>query len=133
MSNLIPVYGCFIVPPLGRIGMTETEVRQSGRAAMIATYPMARVARARERGEPQGLMKVLVDSRSREILGAAILGIEGDEVVHSLLQLMAAGTPYERMLQKVHIHPTVSELLPSTLAGLRPQCGRASCRERVWQ
>lgn len=119
-ANRIPVYGLFIDPPLGRIGMTETEVRQSGRAAMIATYPMARVARAHERGETQGLMKVLVDSRSREILGAAILGIEGDEAVHSLLQLMAAGTPYERMMQTVHIHPTVSEHIPTMLAGLKP-------------
>lgn len=120
IANRIPVYGLFIDPPLGRIGMTETEVRQSGRAAMIATYPMARVARARERGETQGLMKVLVDSRSRKILGAAILGIEGDEVVHSLLQLMAAGRPYEQMMQTVHIHPTVSELIPTMLAGLKP-------------
>lgn len=120
ISNRIPVYGLFTDPPLGRIGMTETEVRQSGRAAMIATYPMARVARAHERGETQGLMKVLVDSHSRKILGAAILGIEGDEVVHSLLQLMAAGTPYEQMMQTVHIHPTVSELIPTMLAGLKP-------------
>lgn len=120
VANRIPVYGLFIDPPLGRIGMTETEVRQSGRAAMIATYPMARVARAKERGETQGLMKVLVDTHSRKILGAAILGIEGDEVVHSLLQLMAAGTPYEQMMQTVHIHPTVSELLPTMLAGLKP-------------
>jgi pyruvate/2-oxoglutarate dehydrogenase complex dihydrolipoamide dehydrogenase (E3) component len=120
ISSRIPVYGLFIDPPLGRIGMTETEVRQSGTAAMIATYPMARVSRAQERGETQGLMKVVVDSLSRTILGAAILGIEGDEVVHSLLQLMAAGTPYEKMVQTVHIHPTVSELVPTMLAGLKP-------------
>lgn len=120
IANRIPVYGLFIDPPLGRIGMTETEVRLSGRPAMIATYPMARVARARERGEIQGLMKVLVDSRSKQILGAAILGIEGDEVVHSLLQLMATGTSYEQMMQTVHIHPTVSELIPTMLAGLKP-------------
>lgn len=120
IANRIPVYGLFIDPPLGRIGMTEIEVRQSGRSAMIATYPMARVSRARERGETQGLMKVLVDSSSRQILGAAILGIEGDEVVHSLLQLMAAGIPYEQMMHTVHIHPTVSELIPTMLAELKP-------------
>jgi pyruvate/2-oxoglutarate dehydrogenase complex dihydrolipoamide dehydrogenase (E3) component len=87
---------------------------------MVATYPMARVARTRERGETQGLIKVLVDSRSGKILGAAVLGIEGDEVVHSLLQLMAAGTSYEQMTRTVHIHPTVSELIPTVLAGLKP-------------
>lgn len=116
----IPVYGLFIDPPLGRVGMTETEVRRSGRPALMATYPMARVARARERGETQGMIKVLVDAESRLILGAAILGIEGDEAVHSLLQLMAAGTPYERMMQTMHIHPTVSELIPTTLSALKP-------------
>jgi len=78
------------------------------------------VARARERGETQGLMKVLVDAETRRILGAAILGIGGDEVVHSLLQLMAAGTPYTTMMETVHIHPTVTELLPTLLAGLKP-------------
>lgn len=120
IANPIPVYGLFIDPPLGRIGMTEAEVRQSGQAAMIATYPMVSVARAHERSETQGLIKVLVDSSSGRILGAAVLGIEGDEVVHSLLQPMAAGTSYEQMMRTVHIHPTVSELIPTVLAGLKP-------------
>jgi pyruvate/2-oxoglutarate dehydrogenase complex dihydrolipoamide dehydrogenase (E3) component len=120
IADRIPVYGLFIDPPLGRIGMTEAEVRQSGRAAMIATYPMARVARARERGETQGIFKVLVDVSSGRILGAAVLGLEGDEVVHSLLQPMAAGTSYEQIMRTVHIHPTVSELIPTVLAGLKP-------------
>jgi pyruvate/2-oxoglutarate dehydrogenase complex dihydrolipoamide dehydrogenase (E3) component len=82
--------------------------------------PMARVSRARERGETQGLMKVLVDARSKQILGAAILGIGGDEVVQSLLQLMAAGTPYTTMMHTMHIHPTVTELIPTLLADLKP-------------
>jgi pyruvate/2-oxoglutarate dehydrogenase complex dihydrolipoamide dehydrogenase (E3) component len=120
IANRIPAYGLFIDPPLGRIGMTETEARQSGRSAMVGTYPMAKVSRARERGETRGLMKVVVDSRSRTILGAAILGIEGDEVVHSLLQLMAAGTPYDKLVETMHIHPTVSELVPTMFAGLKP-------------
>ena len=119
ISDRIPVYGLFIDPPLGRVGLTEAEVRQSGRDAMIATYPMARVARAHERGETQGLMKVIVDTHSRTILGAAILGIEGDEVVHSVLQLMATSTPYEKMMHTVHIHPTVSELIPTMLGDLK--------------
>ena len=120
IAGRIPVHGLFIDPPLGRIGMSETEVRKAGIKALIATMPMTKVARARERGETQGLMKVLVDAKSRHILGAAILGIGGDEVVHSLLQLMAAGTPYTRMMETVHIHPTVSELIPTLLAGLKP-------------
>jgi pyruvate/2-oxoglutarate dehydrogenase complex dihydrolipoamide dehydrogenase (E3) component len=120
IANRIPVHGLFIDPPLGRIGMTEAEVRQSRRPAMIATYPMAGVARARERGETQGLIKVLVDTNSGRILGAAVLGLEGDEVVHSLLQPMAAGISYEQIMRTVHIHPTVSELIPTVLAGLKP-------------
>jgi len=82
--------------------------------------PMTKVARARERGETQGLMKVLVDAESKQILGAAILGIGGDEVVQSLLQLMAAGTPCTTMMHTTHIHPTVTELLPTLLADLKP-------------
>lgn len=120
VANRIPVYGLFIDPPLGRIGMSEAEVRQSGRKALLATRPMTQVARARERGETQGMMKVLVDAETSKILGAAILGIGGDEVVQSLLQLMAAGTPYTTMMETVHIHPTVSELLPTLLADLKP-------------
>ncbi|MFP9136334.1 FAD-containing oxidoreductase [Devosia sp. XGJD_8] len=116
----VPVYGLFIDPPLGRIGMRETEVRKSGRKALMAIMPMSRVSRAKERGETQGLMKVLVDAESRQILGAAILGIGGDEVVQSLLQLMAAGTPYTTMMHTMHIHPTVTELLPTLLADLKP-------------
>lgn len=116
----VPVYGLFIDPPLGRIGMSETEVRKSGRKALMAIMPMSRVSRAKERGETQGLMKVLVDAESRQILGAAILGIGGDEVVQSLLQLMAAGTPYTTMMHTMHIHPTVTELLPTLLADLKP-------------
>lgn len=120
LAGRIPVYGLFIDPPLGRIGMTEAEVRKSGRKALIGTMPMARVSRAKERGETQGLMKVLVDAQSKRILGAAILGIGGDEVVQSLLQLMAAGTPYTTMMHTMHIHPTVTELLPTLLADLKP-------------
>jgi pyruvate/2-oxoglutarate dehydrogenase complex dihydrolipoamide dehydrogenase (E3) component len=120
VAGRVPVYGLFIDPPLGRIGMSEAEVRKSGRKALMGVMPMAKVARARERGETQGLMKVLVDAETKLILGAAILGIGGDEVVHSLLQLMAAGTPYTTMMHTVHIHPTVTELIPTLLADLKP-------------
>ena len=120
VAGRIPVYGLFIDPPLGRVGMTEDEVRRSGRKALIGTRLMSNVARARERGETQGMMKVLVDAKDKTVLGAAVLGIGGDEVVHSLLQLMAAGTPYTTMRDTVHIHPTVSELIPTMLGALEP-------------
>jgi pyruvate/2-oxoglutarate dehydrogenase complex dihydrolipoamide dehydrogenase (E3) component len=120
VSDRIATYGLFIDPPLGRIGMSEAEVRASGRAALVATLPMARVGRARERGETDGFMKVLVDASSQRILGAALLGIEADEVVQLLLLAMAADLPYTRIQQTMWIHPTVSELLPSLFAALKP-------------
>lgn len=119
-AGRVPVYGLFIDPPLGRIGMSEADIRKSGRKALMGVMPMSRVGRAKERGETQGLMKVLVDAESKQILGAAILGIGGDEVVQSLLQLMVAGTPYTTMMHTMHIHPTVTELLPTLLADLKP-------------
>lgn len=120
VAGRIPVYGLFIDPPLGRIGMSEAEVRKSGRKALMGVMPMARVSRAKEKGETQGLMKVLVDAETKRVLGAAIIGIGGDEIVHSLLQLMVAGTPYTTMMHTMHIHPTVTELIPTLLADLKP-------------
>ncbi|WP_332689005.1 FAD-containing oxidoreductase [Devosia sp.] len=119
-AGRVPAHGLFIDPPLGRIGMSESEVRKSGRKALMGVMPMALVGRAKERGETQGLMKVLVDAESKQVLGAAILGIGGDEVVQSLLQLMVAGTPYTTMMHTMHVHPTVTELIPTLLAGLKP-------------
>jgi pyruvate/2-oxoglutarate dehydrogenase complex dihydrolipoamide dehydrogenase (E3) component len=120
VTDRIPAYALFIDPPLGRVGMSEAEVRASGRPALVSVLPMARVGRAKERGETQGFMKVLVDAQTEKILGASLLGIEGDEVVHSLLTLMYAGVSYKVMQRAVHIHPTVSELLPTLLANLSP-------------
>jgi pyruvate/2-oxoglutarate dehydrogenase complex dihydrolipoamide dehydrogenase (E3) component len=120
VSDRITAYGLFIDPPLGRVGLTEREVRQSGRPALIGKMAMARVGRARERGETQGFMKVLVDAESKRVLGAAILGIGGDEVVHGLLDIMYADAPYSVIQRAVHIHPTVSELIPTLLGDLRP-------------
>ncbi len=119
IANRIPVYGLFIDPPLGRIGITEAEARKLGRKVLMGTMPMSRVSRAKERGETQGLMKVLVDAESEQVLGASILGIGGDEIVHSLLQLMAGGLSYKTMMHAVHIHPTVTELIPTLLADLK--------------
>ena len=120
VSDRITAYGLFIDPPLGRVGMTEAEVRASGRAALVATRPMTKVGRAVEKGETQGFMKALVDAETNEILGAAILGVGGDEAVHSILDVMYARAPYTLIQRAVHIHPTVSELIPTMLADLRP-------------
>ena len=120
ITDRIPCYALFIDPPLGRMGRTEDEVRASGRPALIAKMPMQRVGRARESGETQGFMKVLVDAENKQLLGAAILGLTGDEVVHSLLDVMAAGQPYTAISRTMHIHPTVSELVPTLLQQLKP-------------
>lgn len=120
LDDRIPCYALYIDPPLGRIGLSEQAVRQSGHAALVARLPMQRVARAREMGETQGFMKVLVDAASKQLLGAAILGHNGDEVVHTLLALMVAKQPYSVMARTMHIHPTISELLPTLLQQLRP-------------
>ena len=120
IAGRIPVYGLFIDPPLGRIGMGEAEARKSQRKVLMGVMPMAKVSRAKERGETKGLMKVLVDAETKRVLGAAILGIGGDEIVHSLLQLMAGDLPYTSMMHTVHIHPTVTELIPTLLADLKP-------------
>jgi pyruvate/2-oxoglutarate dehydrogenase complex dihydrolipoamide dehydrogenase (E3) component len=120
LGDRIPAYALYVDPPLGRAGMSEHEVRASGRRALVARMPMSRVGRARERGEVDGFMKVLVDAATRKILGAALFGIEGDEVVHSLLDVMYAGAPYTVISRAMHIHPTVSELVPTLLEGLEP-------------
>ena len=120
VSDRITAYGLYIDPPLGRIGMTEREVRESGRKALIGKMMMARVGRARERSETQGFMKILVDAETRKILGAAVLGIGGDEVIHSLLDVMYAGAPYTVIQRAMHIHPTVTELIPTMLGDLKP-------------
>ena len=120
VSDRITAYNIYIDPPLGRIGMTEAEVRKSGRKALKAIRPMTRVNRAVERGETQGFLKVLVDADSGEILGSSLLGIECDEVVHSLLNVMYARKPYTLITNSMPIHPTVSELLPTLLEALQP-------------
>jgi pyruvate/2-oxoglutarate dehydrogenase complex dihydrolipoamide dehydrogenase (E3) component len=120
VSDRIMTYGLFIDPPLGRAGMTEAEVRKSGRKALIGKRPMSRIARAIEKDETQGFMKILVDAESRQILGASILGVGGDEIIHSILDIMYAKAPYTVIQRAVHIHPTVSELIPTMLGELQP-------------
>ena len=120
VSDRILAYALYIDPPLGRVGMTEEQARQSERSVLMATRPMTKVGRAVERSETQGFMKILVDAETREILGAAILGVGGDEVIHSVLDVMYAGAPYTVIQRAVHIHPTVTELIPTLLGDLQP-------------
>jgi pyruvate/2-oxoglutarate dehydrogenase complex dihydrolipoamide dehydrogenase (E3) component len=120
VSDRIPAYALYMDPPLGRAGLTEAEVRRSGKPALIGTRPMTKVGRAVEKGETQGFMKVLVDAATKKILGASILGTGGDEAIHCILDIMYAGSPYTTIQRAVHIHPTVSELIPTMLGDLKP-------------
>jgi pyruvate/2-oxoglutarate dehydrogenase complex dihydrolipoamide dehydrogenase (E3) component len=120
VTDRIPIYGLFVDPPLGRVGMTEAEARKSGRKVLVGKRPMTKVGRATERGETHGFIKVMVDADTQEILGAAILGIEGDEAVHCIADVMYARAPYTVISRAVHAHPTVSELVPTTLQSLQP-------------
>lgn len=118
LSDRLLGYALYIDPPLGRVGLTEREARASGRPLLINSRPMSRVGRAIEKGETQGLMKVVVDAETRRILGAAILGTSGDEAIHGILDIMNADVPYDVLERAVPIHPTVSELIPTLLGGL---------------
>ncbi|MGB6689328.1 MAG: FAD-containing oxidoreductase [Terracidiphilus sp.] len=120
VSDRIQTYALFTDPPLGRCGMTDAEIRKSGRAALTAKYPMSRVSRAFEKGETQGFIKICVDAESKQILGAAILGTGGDEVVQILLDVMYAKAPYTVVQRAMNIHPTVAEYLPTVLSKLEP-------------
>jgi pyruvate/2-oxoglutarate dehydrogenase complex dihydrolipoamide dehydrogenase (E3) component len=121
VSDRLPAYALYVDPPLGRAGMTEAEARHFGKRILVGTRPMTRVARAIEKGETQGFIKIVVDADTQEILGAAILGVGGDEVVHGILDIMYAKVPYTTLQRAVHIHPTVSELIPTILAELKPR------------
>ncbi len=120
VTDRITAYALYIDPPLGRAGMTDSEVIRSGTPALIGKRPMSRVGRAVEKGETQGFMKITVDAKSKQILGAAILGTEGDEAIHCILDTMYAKAPYTILQRAMHIHPTVSELIPTILGELAP-------------
>ncbi len=120
VTDRITAYALYIDPPLGRAGMTETEARKAGRRLLVGKRPMTRVSRAVEKGETLGFMKVVVDADSKAILGAAILGVGGDEVIHSILDVMYTKSPYTVIQRAMHIHPTVSELVPTVLGELEP-------------
>ena len=120
LSDRIPAHALYIDPPLGQIGMTEEQVRKTGKPALIGTCAMTRVSRTTERGETQGFIKILVDKESQQILGASILGTEADEAIHCILTAMYARKPISLLQRSVHIHPTVAELIPTTAQDLKP-------------
>ena len=120
VSDRVTAYALYTDPPLGRAGMTEAEVRKAGKPALIATLAMEDVSRAYEKGETKGFMKILVDRDSKRILGASFLGLSGDEVIHSVLDVMYAKAPYTVIQRAMHIHPTVSEFIPTMLGDLKP-------------
>ena len=119
-NTRIPDYAVFVDPPLARVGLSEREVRERGKPALIAKMPMSRVGRARERGETDGFMKAMVDAQTKRILGAAIFGIAGDEAIHTFIDTMTADAPYTTLQYAIHVHPTVSELVPTLFDGLKP-------------
>jgi pyruvate/2-oxoglutarate dehydrogenase complex dihydrolipoamide dehydrogenase (E3) component len=120
VSDRVLGYALFIDPPLGRVGMTETQVRALGKPYLVSTRPMTRVGRAVEKDETLGFMKVLADPATKQILGASILGTGGDEAIHGILDAINAKNPYDQLRWAVPIHPTVSELIPTLLLGLQP-------------
>jgi pyruvate/2-oxoglutarate dehydrogenase complex dihydrolipoamide dehydrogenase (E3) component len=117
LADRIGAYALYIDPPLGRAGLTEQEAQQRGRRILVGKRPMTRISRAVEKGETKGLMKILVDAESEEILGASVLGTGGDEVIHCILDMMYARAPYSVLRRAMHIHPTVSELIPTRARG----------------
>ena len=120
VSERITAYALYTDPPLGRAGMTETEVRKSGRRALIGRTDMEDVSRAFEKGETDGFMKVVVDADSKQILGASFLGTSGDEAIHCVLDTMYAKASYTVLQRAVHIHPTIAEFIPTILGDLKP-------------
>lgn len=120
VSDRIQTYALYTDPPLGRCGLTDAEIRKTGRKILVGNRPMTKVKRTVEKGESQGFMKIAVDAETKEILGAAILGVGGDEIIHSILDVMYAKVPYTVIQRAMHVHPTVSELIPTMLGELEP-------------
>jgi pyruvate/2-oxoglutarate dehydrogenase complex dihydrolipoamide dehydrogenase (E3) component len=120
VSDRIPAYALYVDPPLGRVGLSETEAMRSGRKLLVSKRPMTRVGRAIEKGETKGFIKLVADAETKEILGAAILGVGGDEAIHGIIDIMNAGASYPVLQWAVPVHPTVSELIPTVLGDLKP-------------
>jgi pyruvate/2-oxoglutarate dehydrogenase complex dihydrolipoamide dehydrogenase (E3) component len=120
LSQRIPVSALYIDPPLARVGMSQAEVLAAGRPALVGMRPMTKISRAIEKGETFGYMKIFVDAETRHILGATVFGTGGDEAIHCILTAMYARQPASLLTHSMHIHPTVAELIPTTLEDLKP-------------
>jgi pyruvate/2-oxoglutarate dehydrogenase complex dihydrolipoamide dehydrogenase (E3) component len=120
ISDRITTYGLFIDPPLGRVGMTKSEAAKQGFDVLIANIPMSKIARAKEKGETKGFMEAIIDAKTNQFLGACVLGVGGDEIINGFTNLMYAKKPYTIFRDAVHIHPTVTELIPTMLKNLKP-------------
>jgi pyruvate/2-oxoglutarate dehydrogenase complex dihydrolipoamide dehydrogenase (E3) component len=120
ISDRIACYALYTDPPVGRVGMTTRDARLSGRRVLVASRPMTKVSRAREMSETAGFMRALIDADTQQILGAVVFAAGGDEIVHSILDAMYARAPYTTIARAVHIHPTISELIPTMLQDLAP-------------
>ncbi|MEO2052052.1 MAG: mercuric reductase [Allomuricauda sp.] len=118
VTDRIPTYGLFVDPPLGRTGITKKEAMQKGLDVLIGHRPFSKIARAKEKGETNGYMSVVVDARTKKILGATVLGVGGDEIISGINNIMYADTSYEVIRDSVQPHPTVSELIPTVLESL---------------
>jgi pyruvate/2-oxoglutarate dehydrogenase complex dihydrolipoamide dehydrogenase (E3) component len=119
LSDRFLCYAAYIDPALARVGMNEKEIRKKGIKAKVATMPMSKIARAKEMGETQGHLKIFVDSESEKVLGASFLGARADEYIHSIIDIMYAGASYTVIRDAIHIHPTISELIPTMLQNLK--------------
>jgi pyruvate/2-oxoglutarate dehydrogenase complex dihydrolipoamide dehydrogenase (E3) component len=120
LSERILGYGLYVDPPLGRVGLTERQALEAGHRIKVSTRPMSSVGRAREKGETQGFMKLVTDAETNRILGAAILGVGGDEVIHTVLAAMNLDATIDRLRWAMPIHPTVSEQIPTLIGDLKP-------------
>ena len=120
ISDRITTYGLFIDPPLGRIGMTKKEALEKGYEVLVAHRPMTKVGRAKEKGESLGFMEAVIDAKTNLFLGACVLGVGGDEIINGITNLMYGKQPYTVFRDAVHIHPTVTELIPTMLETLKP-------------
>ena len=120
ISDRITTYGLFIDPPLGRIGMTKKEALEKGCEILVGYRPMTKVNRAKEKAETLGFMEAVIDAKTDLFLGACVLGVGGDEIINGITNLMYAKKPYTVLRDSIHIHPTVSELIPTMLEDLKP-------------
>lgn len=120
ISDRITTYGLFIDPPLGRTGMTRKEALEKGYEVLVGYRPMTKVGRAKEKGESLGFMEAVIDAKTNLFLGACVLGVGGDEIINGITNLMYGKQPYTVFRDAVHIHPTVSELIPTMLETLKP-------------